>query len=104
MCRFGPGSSGRMAAGWAACAAQSNPLRFLLYVLQPCRERLQRRLALQQVFDRVPVDARHALQDLPVIGAVIGKGQDCVDDVGQLIRPELYRDLWLVLHRLHRIP
>lgn len=73
-------------------------------MLQPCRERLQRRLALQQVFDRVPVDARHALQDLPVIGAVIGKGQDGVDDVGQLIRPELYRDLWLVLHRLHRIP
>lgn len=73
-------------------------------MLQPCRERLQRRLALQQVFDRVPVDARHALQDLPVIGAVIGKGQDGVDDVGQLIRPELYRYLWLVLHRLHRIP
>ena len=100
MCRFGPGSSGRRAAGWAACAAQSNPLRFLLYVLQPCRERLQRRLALQQVFDRVSVDARHALQDLPVIGAVIGKSQDGVDDVGQLIRPELDRDLWLVHHRI----
>lgn len=104
MCRFGPGSSGRRAAGWAACAAQNNPLRFLLYVLQPGRERLQRRLALQQVFDRVPVDARHSLQNLPVIGAVIGKGQDSVDDVCQLIRPQLDRDLWLVLHRLHRIP
>ena len=73
-------------------------------MLQPCRERLQRRLALQQVFDRIPVDARHALQNLPVIGAVIGKGQDGVDDVGQLIRPELDDDLGLVLHRLHRIP
>ena len=60
--------------------------------------------ALQQVFDRVPVDARHALQDLPIVGAVIGKSQDRVDDIVQLIRPELYRDLWLVLHRLHRIP
>ena len=69
-------------------------------MLQPCRERLQRRLALQQVFDRVPVDARHALQDLPVIGAVIGKGQDCVDDVGQLIRPELDYDLLLVHHKI----
>ena len=69
-------------------------------MLQPGRERLQRRLALQQVFDRIPVDARHALQDLPVIGAVIGKGQDGVDDVGQLIRPELDRDLLFVHHRI----
>ena len=61
---------------------------------------MQRRLALQQVFDRIPVDARHALQDLPVIGAVIGKGQDRVDDVGQLIRPELDRDLRFVHHRI----
>ena len=69
-------------------------------MLQPCRERLQRRLALQQVFDRVPVDARHALQNLPVIGAVIGKSQDRVDDIVQLIRPELDRDLLFVHHRI----
>ena len=61
---------------------------------------MQRRLALQQVFDRIPVDARHALQDLPVIGAVIGKSQNGVDDVCQLIRPELDRDLLFAHHKI----